>query len=146
MKNYKAFLLIIFAFAVSIPLSLFSQKKVTYSVFLAPEFSFMKIENPSNLVLGIGSRAEPSEGVGFGYAVGSSLDYQITNSLIIRTGVQYEVSKHRYNVDFGNPFDDKNIATINSVGILLGLGKRIETKKEEVNYIPSLNVLLNIKL
>ena len=144
MKNYKASLIIFLVFALLIPLSLFSQKKATYSIFLTPEFSFTNIRNPDNLVLG--GRDEPDEGIGFGYAIGGALEYEMTNSVIIRAGIQYEISKYRYNADFGNPFDAENFARINSVGIPVNLGKRINTKKEQLSYLPSLGILFNINL
>jgi hypothetical protein len=130
------------------------QKKVDFSIFFSPEISFLKILEPiPRISFGLGA-ATPVERVGYGYGLGGGVDFNISNYFLLRTGFQYEVSKHRYAIEdgfggsaSGTPFEGtKNIATINTIGIPFSLGGRIKTNQESVNYLPSLGVLFNINL
>lgn len=146
MKNHKATLILsILLF----PLLLQGQKKVTYSVFITPEFSFINLQNTTSLNSGLGNgRTEPTEGIGFGYALGGALDYEIRKSFVLKTGFQYEVSKHKFNIKevVGTPFVTENIATINTISIPISLAKKIHSNNTDVNYLPTLGIMFNINL
>jgi len=152
MKNYKIKVIIAFLFISLFPLSLlFGQKKVTYSIFFTPEFSFMKITKPESINFGIvrGNPlpTEPIGGIGFGYAIGGALDFRIKSSFFLRTGFQYEISKHEFNVEqaFGSPFEAENTATINSIGIPFSLVKRTKSNESLISLGILVNVILDEK-
>jgi len=122
-----------------------AQSRFSAGITFGPQLSFMKITRPYTSPFL--SDFKESGGVGLGYFVGAQLEYKFMKNFFVRSGLNYQNTKHQYRISeleftdetgMSIPARFVNDIQIYSFDLPLDLGYRIETSSEKVNIVVGL--------